>query len=135
MALWDKLRTELDRAGRVAQTAYDEGKARLELAHLRQLSDKAAQALGYAVFNARRDGQELDADSYARLSETLAKHQGEIQRIEAEIESAGGKPPSRGKGDDGAGEAGTSGPAAGVPDPMPTGGARSAESSTPEQGA
>ena len=136
MALWDKLRTELDRAGRVAQTAYDEGKARLELAHLRQLSDKAAQALGYAVFNARRDGGELDADSYARLSETLARHQDEIQRLEAELESAAGTtPPAGGTGDDTSGGAGTPGPADSGPDPVATGGARNAESSTPEQGA
>ena len=30
MAIWDKLKTELDRAGKAAQNALDEGKVRLE---------------------------------------------------------------------------------------------------------
>ncbi|HEY0971727.1 MAG TPA: hypothetical protein VGE02_12230 [Gemmatimonadales bacterium] len=85
MALWDKLKTELDRAGRAAQTAFDEGKVRLELLRLRQLADKAAQALGYAVHNARRAGGELDQESYARLSSTLAAHEAEISRLEAQL--------------------------------------------------
>ena len=87
MALWDKLKTELDRAGQAAQAALDEGKVRLEIFRARQLADKAAQALGYAVFRARRDGQELDADSYARLSSTLAAHEAEVQRMEAQLEA------------------------------------------------
>ena len=56
MAIWDKLRTELDRAGKVAQDALDEGKTRLEAFRARQQADKAAQALGYAVFRAHRPG-------------------------------------------------------------------------------
>ncbi|HEX2721802.1 MAG TPA: hypothetical protein VHM24_02725 [Gemmatimonadaceae bacterium] len=49
MAFIDKIREELDRAGRAAQDALDEGKTRLEAFRTRQLADKAAQALGYAV--------------------------------------------------------------------------------------
>lgn len=85
MALWDKLKTELDRAGRAAQTAFDEGKVRLEVLRVRQLADKAAQALGYAVFNARKNGGELDDETYARLSSTLAAHEAEIARMEAQM--------------------------------------------------
>jgi hypothetical protein len=54
MALMDRLREELDKAGRAAQGALDEGKVRLEAFRTRQLADKAAQALGYAVFRARQ---------------------------------------------------------------------------------
>ena len=86
MPLWDKLKTELDRAGRAAQTAFDEGKVRLEVLRVRQLADKAAQALGYSVYRARQSGQELDAETYARLSSTLAAHEAEVQRLEAEAE-------------------------------------------------
>ena len=85
MALWDKLKTELDRAGRAAQTAFDEGKVRLEILRVRQLADKAAQALGYAVHNARKSGGDLDAESYARLSSTLAAHEAEVARLEAQL--------------------------------------------------
>jgi hypothetical protein len=85
MAMWDKLKTELDKAGRVAQDAIDEGKIRLEAFRVRQMADKAAQALGYAVYRARKSGQELDTDSYARLSSALAGHEAEAARLEAEL--------------------------------------------------
>ena len=88
MALWDKLKTELDRAGRVAQSAFDEGKARLEIVRVRQLADRAAQALGYAVYNARKNGGDLDGETYERLSTTLAAHEAEAQRLEAQLEAA-----------------------------------------------
>jgi len=86
MAFIDKLREELDRAGKAAQGALDEGKTRLEAFRTRQLADKAAQALGYAVFRAKQSGGEIDADSYTRLAATLATHDAEASRYEQEIE-------------------------------------------------
>jgi len=91
MPLWDKVKTELDRAGKVAQTAIDEGKVRLEAFRVRQLADKAAQALGYAVYRARLQNKELDADTYARLSSTLAGHEAEATRYEAQLAEMQGK--------------------------------------------
>jgi hypothetical protein len=85
MAIWTKLRTELDRAGRVAQTAFDEGRTRLEVLRVRQLADRGAQALGYAVFRARADGREIDAELYASLSATLAAHEAEVASLEAKL--------------------------------------------------
>ena len=73
MAIWDKLKTELDRAGKAAQNALDEGKVRLEAFRTRQLADKAAQALGYAVYRAKQSGSELDAETSARLLATLRR--------------------------------------------------------------
>jgi hypothetical protein len=86
MAFIDKLKEELDRAGRAAQGAIDEGKARLEAFRTRQLADKAAQALGYAVFRAKQNGGEIDADTYTRLAATLATHDAEAAKYEAELE-------------------------------------------------
>jgi hypothetical protein len=86
MALFDKLKEELDRAGKAAQGAIDEGKIRLEAFRTRQLADKAAQALGYAVFRAKQAGSEVDADTYSRLSATLATHDAEAARYEAELD-------------------------------------------------
>jgi hypothetical protein len=86
MAFIDKLMEELDRAGRAAQGAIDEGKARLEAFRTRQLADKAAQALGYAVFRAKQNGGEIDADTYTRLAATLATHDAEAAKYEAELE-------------------------------------------------
>jgi hypothetical protein len=86
MALFDKLKEELDRAGKAAQGAFDEGKIRLEAFRTRQLADKAAQALGYAVFRAKQSGSEVDADTDARLSATLATHDAEASRYETELD-------------------------------------------------
>ncbi len=86
MALLDKLKEELDKAGRAAQGALDEGKIRLEAFRTRQLADKAAQALGYAVFRAKQNGGDVDSDTYTRLSATLATHDSEAAKHESELE-------------------------------------------------
>jgi len=86
MALLDRLKQELDRAGKVAQDAFDDGKTRLEAFRTRQLADKSAQSLGYAVFRAKKSGRELDAATYDRLAATLETHDSEAARLEAEIE-------------------------------------------------
>jgi hypothetical protein len=85
MAIWDKLKTELDRAGKAAQSALDEGKIRLEAFRTRQLADKAAQALGYAVYRAKQSGTDLDQESFERLRATLATHETEAARLEQQL--------------------------------------------------
>lgn len=92
MALWDKLKTELDRAGKVAQDALDEGKTRLEVFRARQLADKAAQALGYAVFRARQSGTEVDWHTLQRLVNALAEKEAEVARLEKELSDTDDKP-------------------------------------------
>jgi len=91
MALWNKLKTELDRAGKVAQTALDEGKLRLEAFRARQLADKAAESLGYAVFRAKQSGQDVDWESLQRLVNALAEREGEVRRLEDQLRAAGKK--------------------------------------------
>src|SRR5450830_100275 len=86
MALLDRLKQELDRAGKVAQDAFDDGKTRLEAFRTRQLADKAAQALGYAVYRSKTSGGDLDAATYDRLKATLETHDSEAAILEAEIE-------------------------------------------------
>ena len=85
MALWDKVRTELDRAGKAAQDALDEGKTRLEAFRARQLADKAAQALGYAVFRAKQSGTEVDWTTLQRLVNALAEREADVARLEREL--------------------------------------------------
>ena len=89
MAIWDKLKTELDRAGKAAQSALDEGKVRLEAFRTRQLADKAAQAFGYAVYRAKQSGQDLDPETYARLTATLSTHEAEAARLEQQLRDFG----------------------------------------------
>jgi hypothetical protein len=86
MALLDRLKQELDRAGKAAQDAFDDGKTRLEAFRTRQLADKSAQALGYAVYRAKKSGRDLDAATYDRLAATLETHDTEAARLEADIE-------------------------------------------------
>ena len=102
--VWSKLREELDRAGRAAQGAIDEGKVRLDVMRARQLADKAAQALGYALYRARKQGTELDTDTYARLSSTLAAHEAEITQMEARLEEMRNARRASGKADEAPGD-------------------------------
>jgi hypothetical protein len=88
MALWNKLKTELDRAGKAAQNAIDEGKLRLDAFRARQLADRAAQTLGYAVFRARRGGKDIDEETLARLVAALGEKEAEVERIEAQLREA-----------------------------------------------
>jgi hypothetical protein len=85
MGLLSRLSTELKSAGHAAKGALDEGKVRLELFRVRQLADKAAQALGYAVHRAARDGKEIDADTLQRLRTTLEQHETAARRLEDEL--------------------------------------------------
>ena len=86
MSMWDQFQRELDKAGDAARNVLDEGKLRIELFRVRQLADKAAESLGYAIHRAKRDGRELEADVMTRLDSALGAHETEVQRIEAELE-------------------------------------------------
>lgn len=83
MAIWSKLKTELDRAGRAAQQALDEGKIRLDMHRARSAADGCAQRLGYAVFRARQAGSDLAPDEYQRLSSDLVAAEAEVERQRA----------------------------------------------------
>lgn len=93
MGFLDKLQVELNRAGKAAQDAIDEGRLRLEIFRVRQLADKAAQALGYAVYRAKQKGEELDAAAWDRLSATLREHEAEATRLDAELTKVKEEPP------------------------------------------
>jgi hypothetical protein len=93
MSLFDKLSSELRNAGKAAQGAIDEGKVRLEIFRVRQLADKAAQAIGYAVYKAKKDGVDLGVDTQARLIATLNEHEAEATRLEHELAAHRASPP------------------------------------------
>lgn len=88
MALWNKLKDELNRAGKAAQDVIDEGKLRLELHRAQQAMDRAAQKLGYAVYRARKAGGDITPDEYARLSSEVANGEAEVERHETLIREA-----------------------------------------------
>jgi broad specificity phosphatase PhoE len=88
MALWDRLKDGIDKVERVASDALDEGKTRIDARKARQTADKAAEALGYAVFRAWEQGRELDATSLDRLARALRDHEQEAVRLEQAAGSA-----------------------------------------------
>ena len=127
MPLWDKLKTELDRAGKAAQTALDEGRVRLEAFRSRQLADKAAQALGYAVHRARKEGTEVDQETLARLSGSIASHEADVARYEVQlrefVERRGGGAPAEATSATASDSADAGSPAAGTATSTPSSGA------------
>lgn len=99
MAIWSKLKTELDRAGKVAQQAIDEGRVRLDLHRARQRADKAATALGWALYRAKHAGGDLEPEHYARLAGEITAAEAEAAKYQAEIEEQGPEEQGRGTGD------------------------------------
>jgi hypothetical protein len=96
MAIWEKVRRELDdaarvtedalkKAGKVAQEAVDEGRLRIDAFRARQSADRDAQAFGYAVFRARKAGTDLAVKTMNRLYDALMSHDAEAARLEAEL--------------------------------------------------
>ena len=91
MAIWNTLKGELDKAGKAAQGALDEGKLRLELHRAKQRAEAAAASLGFAVYRAKSGGGELEPERYSVLAALLASAEAEIARLEQEISSNGEK--------------------------------------------
>jgi hypothetical protein len=88
MALWDKVKQGIDKAGKAAQDVFDEGKLRIEAYRAREQADKAAEALGYAIFRAQEAGGALDADAQTRLTDALRTRDVEARRLETELANA-----------------------------------------------
>lgn len=89
MALFDRLRQELDRAGRSAQRALDEGKLRIDLFRARQSVDRFAQRLGYAVYRAKKADAELAPEELTAHMNNITAAEAEVTRLETLIEEAG----------------------------------------------
>ena len=88
MALWDRVRTELDRAGRVAQQAFDECRLRLEMLRARRHADTAAQRLGYAMYRAKRESREVGTEEYGALARAIEHAEAEAERYRRLIDEA-----------------------------------------------
>jgi len=88
MAIWDKVKEGIDKAGKAAQDVFDEGKLRIDAYRAREQADKAAEALGYAVFRATDAGGELGADARDRLMAALRAQDAEARRMETDLAAA-----------------------------------------------
>lgn len=95
MAIFDKIKQGIDKAGKAAQDVFDEGRLRIDAYRAREQADKAAEALGYAVFRAWEAGADLDADARERLVGALRSREAEARKLESELadaKAAGGTP-------------------------------------------
>ena len=88
MALIDRLRRELDRAGQQASRAFDEGRMRLDLYRARQSVDRFAQRFGYAVYRAKKAGTELSPEELTLHISNLTAAEAEVKRLETLIAEA-----------------------------------------------
>jgi hypothetical protein len=88
MAIFDKIKQGIDKAGKAAQDVFDEGKLRIDAYRAREQADKAAEALGYAVFRAWESNAELDADARERLVGALRLRESEARKLETDLADA-----------------------------------------------
>lgn len=88
MALLDRLRQELNLAGKSAQRALDEGRLRLDLFRAKQSTDRFAQRFGYAVYRARKAGTDLPPEEYTTHVNNLTVAEAEVARLETLIAEA-----------------------------------------------
>ena len=88
MALLDRLRQELDRAGRQASRAFDEGRLRLDLFRAKQSLDRFAQRFGYAAYRAKKAGADLPAEELAAHMSNMTAAEAEVTRLETLIAEA-----------------------------------------------
>lgn len=102
MALWDKVKQGIDKAGKAAQDVFDEGKLRLDAYRAREQADKAAEALGYAVFRAADAGGELDTEVRQRLVDALRARDAEARKLETDLANARAAAAASGTTDTGA---------------------------------
>ena len=85
MTIWDKVKEGIDKAGKVAQDALDDGKTRIDAYRAREQADKAAEAFGYAVFRAGELGRDMETDSKERLMQSLRDFDREAHRLETKL--------------------------------------------------
>ena len=85
MAIWDNIKQGIDKAGKAAQDVMDEGKLRIDAYRAREQADKAAEALGYALFRSMDSGHELESSARERLVTALRERDTEAKRLEAEL--------------------------------------------------
>jgi hypothetical protein len=85
--LFDKLNKELEDFGKKAQSAFDEGRVRLDLMRLRRKQDNTARDLGL-LYHQKKRGEEADKEqieaALARLDDLKTK----INDFEEQIRNA-----------------------------------------------
>lgn len=83
--LWDRVRSELEMAGRMAEGVIDEGRMRLDAFRARKRADKAATQLGWAYYRATAAQTPLDEPLLKKLTDEIGLHENEARRLEEQV--------------------------------------------------
>lgn len=85
--LFDRLNKELEDFGKKAQSAFDEGRVRLDLMRYRRKQDNTARDLGL-LYHQKKRGGEADKEQIESLLAKLDDLKGQISDLEEQIRSA-----------------------------------------------
>jgi len=85
--LFDKLNKELEDFGKKAQSAFDEGRVRLDLMRLRRKQENTARDLGL-LYHQKERGGEGDQEQIDAMLTRLDSLKGEITEFEEQIRNA-----------------------------------------------
>ena len=85
--LFDRLNKELEDFGKKAQSAFDEGRVRLDLMRLRRKQDNIARDLGL-LYHQQERGGEADKEQIEVMLTRLDKLKTEINGFEEDIRNA-----------------------------------------------
>ena len=85
--LFDKLNKELEDFGKKAQSAFDEGRVRLDLMRLRRKQENTARDLGL-LYHQKERGGEGDQEQIDAMLTRLDSLKGEITELEEQIRNA-----------------------------------------------
>jgi hypothetical protein len=85
--LFDRLNKELEDFGKKAQSAFDEGRVRLDLMRLRRKQDNTARDLGL-LYHQQERGGEADKEQIETMLTRLDTLKTEINGFEEEIRNA-----------------------------------------------
>ena len=85
--LFDKLNKELEDFGKKAQSAFDEGRVRLDLMRLRRKQDNTARDLGLLYYQKKR-GEEGDKEPVEAALTRLDDLKAKISELEEQLRNA-----------------------------------------------
>ena len=85
--LFDRLNKELEDFGKKAQSAFDEGRVRLDLMRLRRKQDNTARDLGLQYYQKKRDG-EVDKSQIEALLSRMDDVRKAIEDLEEQLRHA-----------------------------------------------
>lgn len=85
--LFDRLNKELEDFGKKAQSAFDEGRVRLDLMRLRRKQDNTARDLGLLYYQKKREG-EADKEQIEAMLTRLDDLKRRINEFEEQIRTA-----------------------------------------------